>query len=222
MVKLIWGGNVDRLVLVQRAASSVTGEHRELHAWGITVGRLFIGAMFWRKVEAEGDGKHCHETCEFKLGERDCKTCDELLGGEMSKWTSPGCPQCGKPLTEIRYPSGCMLNRDQWESEIAGNWSCESCPDNGRGKDKKCYFWDHELGTSKADPQWTSTPPTEPGYYRYKYGDRDKNVWTVTHLRMDRVWNIFGSRAQCKVQDLARMGQWWPVPIPEPESEEEQ
>lgn len=38
-----------------------------------------------------------------------------------------------------------MLNRDQWESMIAGNWYCEACPSNGRGRTGLCYWWDHEV-----------------------------------------------------------------------------
>ena len=55
------------------------------------------------------------------------------------------CPQCGKPLEEIRYPHDSMLNKEQWESQIAGNWLCNNCPGNGRGKQDLCYFWNKEV-----------------------------------------------------------------------------
>jgi hypothetical protein len=58
----------------------------------------------------------------------------------------PNCPQCGKPLEEVRYPSDSMLNRDQWESVRAGDWWCKSCPYNGRAKNLiGAYFWDSEV-----------------------------------------------------------------------------
>ena len=55
------------------------------------------------------------------------------------------CPTCGKPLTEVRYDSGSMLNRDQFDSIRAGDYFCASCPDNGRGKSGLCYWWKHEV-----------------------------------------------------------------------------
>ena len=58
---------------------------------------------------------------------------------------TPKCPQCGNPLGEVRYSRDSMLNRDQWESQIAGNWFCNHCPDNGRGSSGKAYFWDREV-----------------------------------------------------------------------------
>lgn len=58
---------------------------------------------------------------------------------------SPLCPQCSNPLGEVRYPSDCYLNRDQWEAQIAGNWYCTHCPGNGRGGSGYAYFWDREV-----------------------------------------------------------------------------
>ncbi len=55
------------------------------------------------------------------------------------------CPQCKGDLQRVSYPNNCMLNYDQWEATIAGNWCCETCPDNGRAKSGKCYWWDEEL-----------------------------------------------------------------------------
>lgn len=57
----------------------------------------------------------------------------------------PRCPKCNEPLTKVEYPHGSMLNRDQWESMIAGNWFCKKCPGNDRGKSGLCYWWDHEV-----------------------------------------------------------------------------
>lgn len=55
------------------------------------------------------------------------------------------CPQCRGPLKEVRQPSNSMLNRDQWESSIAGNWYCDKCPSNDRGNAPLCYWWTREL-----------------------------------------------------------------------------
>lgn len=38
-----------------------------------------------------------------------------------------------------------MLNRWQWAASIAGEWYCETCPSNARGKTWCCYWWTHEL-----------------------------------------------------------------------------
>src|SRR5271166_1696436 len=56
----------------------------------------------------------------------------------------PICPKCRAPLTEIRYPSDSMLNRDQWESQIAGDFFC-TCHNNHRGNKPYAYFWKREL-----------------------------------------------------------------------------
>lgn len=61
---------------------------------------------------------------------------------------TPPCPTCGTPLNEVRYNSDSMLNRDQWESQIAGNWFCRTCPGNGRGSSGYAYYWDHEVAAS--------------------------------------------------------------------------
>lgn len=58
------------------------------------------------------------------------------------------CPQCGETLEEVQYPSGSMLNRDQWRSQIAGEYYCEACPDNGRAKNGGCYWWAREVAES--------------------------------------------------------------------------
>ena len=65
----------------------------------------------------------------------------------------PKCPQCGGVLLSVSYPEGCTaLNRDQWESTIAGNWYCEKCPSNNRGTAGVCYWWDREV-TQLAPPK---------------------------------------------------------------------
>lgn len=55
------------------------------------------------------------------------------------------CPNCNTDLIKVCYPSDSMLNRDQWESQRAGDYYCPNCPDNGRGKSGHCYFWNKEI-----------------------------------------------------------------------------
>lgn len=55
------------------------------------------------------------------------------------------CPTCGTVLEKVRYPGG-HLNRDQWESQRAGDWTCSTCPPNGRAaQDTAAYFWNKEV-----------------------------------------------------------------------------
>lgn len=53
------------------------------------------------------------------------------------------CPQCGKPLN--RVPGSSWMNDDQYEAVKAGDWFCETCPDNGRGNSGLCYWWHQEV-----------------------------------------------------------------------------
>jgi hypothetical protein len=59
------------------------------------------------------------------------------------------CPKCNQRLKEIRYPSDCMLNRDQWESQLAGDLYCE-CHNNERGHSPYAYFWKHEFRAAQS------------------------------------------------------------------------
>jgi hypothetical protein len=54
------------------------------------------------------------------------------------------CPQCRKPLARVSPDSG-MLNREQFDAIKAGDWYCNTCPANGRGKLPHCYWWDREV-----------------------------------------------------------------------------
>lgn len=54
------------------------------------------------------------------------------------------CPKCGGPLKECPRRSN-WLNDDQYASVKAGDYFCETCPDNDRGKSGLCYWWEHEL-----------------------------------------------------------------------------
>lgn len=67
------------------------------------------------------------------------------------------CPTCGRPLVEVRYPGG-ALNREQWASIRAGDWWCETCPDNGRGRSGS-YWWTRELTPPRAGSAWVTCGP---------------------------------------------------------------
>lgn len=53
------------------------------------------------------------------------------------------CPQCGGNLK--RVPGSNWLNEYQYAAVKAGDWFCETCPDNDRGASGLCYFWDREI-----------------------------------------------------------------------------
>lgn len=55
------------------------------------------------------------------------------------------CPQCGGPLVRVRQSSGSVWSGDQFDANRAGDYFCEKCPDNQRGKSGLCYWWDREL-----------------------------------------------------------------------------
>lgn len=55
------------------------------------------------------------------------------------------CPQCGGPLRKVRQSPTSPLNRDQFDARKAGDYYCETCPDNDRGNSKLCYWWEDEL-----------------------------------------------------------------------------
>lgn len=57
---------------------------------------------------------------------------------------NPKCPKCDKRLTQVRRPSGSMLNSDQFDAVRAGDWFCD-CHTNGRGNTPYAYFWDSEV-----------------------------------------------------------------------------
>ena len=53
------------------------------------------------------------------------------------------CPQCGGPLKKV--PGSNWLNADQYAAVKAGDYFCETCPDNGRGNSGLCYWWEREV-----------------------------------------------------------------------------
>jgi len=55
------------------------------------------------------------------------------------------CPQCGSPLQPVLQSPNSPLNRDQFDAVKAGDYYCETCPDNDRGKKLLCYWWEREL-----------------------------------------------------------------------------
>jgi hypothetical protein len=66
------------------------------------------------------------------------------------------CPNCGRPMEEVRYPAGeSALNRHQWAAVRAGDWWCEA--------DNLYWFADpggglrpgHESPNNRRNPEWT-------------------------------------------------------------------
>lgn len=53
------------------------------------------------------------------------------------------CPKCNGVLE--RVPPSNWLNADQYAAVKAGDWFCETCPDNERGASGLCYWWDSEV-----------------------------------------------------------------------------
>ena len=53
------------------------------------------------------------------------------------------CPTCGGQLE--RVPRSTNMNSDQWDAVKAGDWFCETCPDNDRGQTGLCYWFNSEL-----------------------------------------------------------------------------
>jgi hypothetical protein len=60
------------------------------------------------------------------------------------------CPKCGLPLKEVRYPSDSYFNRDQWESQRAGDWYCDKCPSEV-ARSGYSYFWEADF-KNKPEP----------------------------------------------------------------------
>jgi hypothetical protein len=58
--------------------------------------------------------------------------------------TNPPCPQCSRPLWEVRWDPNGMLNKDQFDSIRAGDWYCEHC----KGAEPRTgykYYWTRDL-----------------------------------------------------------------------------
>jgi len=90
---------------------------------------------------------------------------------QPSQGTTPACPKCGMSLIEIKYSeSSQMLNRDQWESQLAGDLVC-FCHNNHRGNKPYAYFWKRELA-HPTEPSQGATPATMDVYEfnRYRNG----------------------------------------------------
>jgi hypothetical protein len=54
------------------------------------------------------------------------------------------CPTCCRRLHRVTN-TGSWMTSEQFDAVKAGDWYCDACPDNGRGKSGKCYWWDTEV-----------------------------------------------------------------------------
>ena len=61
----------------------------------------------------------------------------------MDKFKNPKCPQCGEKVSRV-YPDS-ILRREQLNSFKPGDFYCDKCPSNGRGRIDTCYWWNNEL-----------------------------------------------------------------------------
>ena len=71
-------------------------------------------------------------------------------------------------------------------------------------------------------PKWSTTPPTEPGFWFWRVAGDPPTGPRVAHL------DYFGRRCDSRLFDddkgepleFCDLIEWWPVPIPEPPREE--
>ncbi|MFA6462202.1 MAG: hypothetical protein WCV90_08125 [Candidatus Woesearchaeota archaeon] len=54
------------------------------------------------------------------------------------------CLECSSLLKEVKRPVDSPLNPEQWASQRAGDYYCETCPGE-RGKSGHRYYWKSEL-----------------------------------------------------------------------------
>lgn len=86
----------------------------------------------------------------------------------------PRCPGCGGPVKPTGPGPGWM-NAEQWDAEKAGDWYCEACSKNGRGRTGFAYWTDAEVRAIRAEPV-----PEEPRVSTCIARDADGRWWTVT------------------------------------------
>lgn len=56
------------------------------------------------------------------------------------------CPSCGGLLKPV--PPSNWMNAEQWDAVKAGDYFCERCPSNDRGRGRFAYFWASEIEDS--------------------------------------------------------------------------
>lgn len=72
--------------------------------------------------------------------------------------TCPVCPTCGGVLLRVKRPSDSPYNSDQFDSQRAGDYYCEKCPDNGRGNSGLHYWWHSEVAPPPSNPPRATIP----------------------------------------------------------------
>ncbi len=65
----------------------------------------------------------------------------------------PPCPGCTRPLHPVMYDTSGMLNRDQWASQIAGQWYCKHCQGTRSKHTTYRYFWQSEISLAHRPAQ---------------------------------------------------------------------
>jgi hypothetical protein len=66
--------------------------------------------------------------------------------------------------------------------------------------------------TDTAPPRWSTTPPTEPGWYWFRF----IGVGGPERMQPESVRLYF----EDENTETVSWGEWWPVPLPEPPREE--
>jgi Zn finger protein HypA/HybF involved in hydrogenase expression len=54
------------------------------------------------------------------------------------------CPQCRNPLKPVEYPDDSMFNKEQWGSQVAGDFYCDHCHSD-KARTGYLYFWKKDL-----------------------------------------------------------------------------
>lgn len=138
-------------------------------------------------VEAVRTPANCCEECKWTCGYGHASTCSQSQPLPSTRTAEdPKCPNCGYALEKVTYPSGSMLNRDQFDATRAGDWYC-GCHNNNRGNRPYAYFWDREVAASQpsrtpavTQPVMQELPPrpkVQGGDYRPHYRQREMDAF---------------------------------------------
>jgi len=129
----------------------------------------------------------------------------------------PVCPDCGGELHRVKYDPRTTLNRDQFDSQKAGDYWCESCRGSRAQKNDYRYFWKHELtarqppAPAQGEDDWRDMPYPSHGY-------KDGEVVTLSSERRYRADGDIaeGHAMECSAsrQAVRDKGPYPPTPQP--------
>ena len=116
-----------------------------------------------------------------------CLDCGERV--EPTQASRPTCPQCQGPLSKVTYPPGSMLNREQFDSQRAGDFYCTTCPGDEAYTGHK-YWWKSDLEPTQASD--------ESGYMRGHsdgWDDRHSAQEASDEPPTDRILHVLWTKA---------------------------